>query len=110
MSSPEATELAKLTETTYFGLLIAWAQEVQRYCKKLGLDYDEIVSFYKEINFFPPVEYFPGFIDGHCVIPNLRILKDIFASDILDSIEKSNDMKGASMRDSHKENKKHENA
>jgi len=27
LSSPEATELAKLTETTYFGLIIAWAQE-----------------------------------------------------------------------------------
>src|SRR5262249_37779330 len=25
LSSPEATELAKLTETTYFGLMIAWA-------------------------------------------------------------------------------------
>ena len=32
LSSPEATEIAKLTETTYFGLLIAWAQEVERYC------------------------------------------------------------------------------
>src|SRR5262249_40931691 len=29
LSSPEATELAKLTETTYFGLLIAWAQELE---------------------------------------------------------------------------------
>jgi UDP-N-acetyl-D-mannosaminuronate dehydrogenase len=28
LSSPEAAELAKLTETTYFGLMIAWAQEV----------------------------------------------------------------------------------
>ena len=32
LSSPEATELAKLTETTYFGVLIAWAQEIERYC------------------------------------------------------------------------------
>jgi len=29
LSSPEATELAKLTETTYFGLMIAWAQEMR---------------------------------------------------------------------------------
>jgi UDP-N-acetyl-D-mannosaminuronate dehydrogenase len=27
LSSPEATELAKLLETTYFGVLLAWAQE-----------------------------------------------------------------------------------
>src|SRR5206468_1943452 len=40
LSEPEATELAKLTETTYFGLLIAWAQEVERYCDRLGQDYN----------------------------------------------------------------------
>ena len=44
--TPEASELAKLTETTYFGVLIAWAQEVERYCKAIGADYDEVVSFY----------------------------------------------------------------
>src|SRR5262245_15887237 len=49
LSSPEATELAKLSETTYFGLIIAWAQEVERYCDQLGQDYDEVVSFYDEI-------------------------------------------------------------
>src|SRR5438270_898651 len=38
LASPEATELAKLTETTYFGLLIAWAQEVERYSKQLQID------------------------------------------------------------------------
>src|SRR5208282_598409 len=32
LSSPEATELATPTETTYFGLMIAWAQELERYC------------------------------------------------------------------------------
>ena len=73
LGSPEATEIAKLTETTYFGVLIAWAQEVERYCKELGADYDEVVSFYEEIKFFPPVKYFPGVIGGHCVMPNIAI-------------------------------------
>ena len=36
LTTPEASELAKLTETTYFGLLIAWAQEVERYCDQAG--------------------------------------------------------------------------
>src|SRR5690349_1857002 len=62
LASPEATELGKLTETTYFGLMIAWAQEVERYCDQLALSYDEIASFYKEILFFPPVKYVPGVI------------------------------------------------
>ncbi len=36
LSSPEATELAKLTETTYFGVMIGWAQELERYCDQSG--------------------------------------------------------------------------
>ena len=93
LRSPEATEIAKLTETTYFGVMIAWAQEVERYCKALGADYDEVVSFYEEIKFFPPVKYFPGVIGGHCVMPNIAILLDKFPSDLLQAIIQSNMLK-----------------
>jgi UDP-N-acetyl-D-mannosaminuronate dehydrogenase len=87
---PEATELAKLTETTYFGLLISWAQEVERYCDQLGVSYDEVVSFYREIKYLPPVTYFPGIIGGHCVMPNIKILNRNWSSELLDAIESSN--------------------
>lgn len=93
LSSPEATELAKLTETTYFGLMIAWAQELERYCDQIGEDYDEISSFYDEIKFFPPVKYFPGVIGGHCVMPNIEILSKVKPSVLLDAIQASNQMK-----------------
>ena len=93
LSSPEATELAKLTETTYFGLLIAWAQEVERYCDRLGLKYDEVISIYEEIPFFPSVKYFPGVIGGHCVMSNIEILSRMSPSDILEAIESSNKQK-----------------
>jgi UDP-N-acetyl-D-mannosaminuronate dehydrogenase len=93
LSSPEATEIAKLTETTYFGLLIAWAQEVERYCIKLGANYDEVASFYDEISFFPPVKYFPGVIGGHCVMPNIDILRQQFSSGLLEAIVQSNSLK-----------------
>ena len=93
LSSPEATELAKLTETTYFGLIIAWAQEVERYCDQLGLNYDEIVSIYEEVPFFPRVKYFPGVIGGHCVMSNIEILSQMNHSDILKVIESSNRQK-----------------
>jgi len=93
LASPEASEIAKLTETTYFGLLIAWAQEVERYCTKLGANYDEVVSFYDEIKFFPQVKYFPGEIGGHCVMPNIAILSQQFPSGLLEAIVKSNTMK-----------------
>jgi UDP-N-acetyl-D-mannosaminuronate dehydrogenase len=90
LSSPEATELAKLTETTYFGLMIAWAQEVERYCDELRQNYDEIVSFYEEVNFFPHVKYFPGIVGGHCVLPNIKILSHLGPSEILQAILSSN--------------------
>jgi UDP-N-acetyl-D-mannosaminuronate dehydrogenase len=93
LTSPEATELAKLTETTYFGVLIAWAQEVERYSKHFGANYDEVASFYEEIGFFPPVKYTPGIIGGHCVMPNIKILKSLMKSGLLDAVEKSNDLK-----------------
>ena len=93
LSSPEATELAKLTETTYFGLLIAWAQEVERYCDKLGQDYGEVVRFYKEISYLPQVSFFPGVIGGHCVMPNIEILSAIDHSEILRAIQSSNSQK-----------------
>ena len=93
LSSPEATEVAKLTETTYFGLMIAWAQELERYCDQAQIDYDEVNSFYEEINFFPSVKYFPGVIGGHCVMPNIEILGKFQGSQLLDAIRFSNQMK-----------------
>ena len=99
LPSPESTELAKLTETSYFGLLIAWAQEVERYCKRVGVDYDDVTSFYSEIKFFPQVKYFPGVIGGHCVMPNIEILKRTFDSDILEAIKNSDELKAKEVRE-----------
>ena len=93
LAAPEATELAKLTETTYFGLMITWAQEVERYCDLAGLSYEEIVSFYDEIPFFPTTKYFPGIIGGHCVMPNIQILRKHCDSALLRAIEGSNHAK-----------------
>jgi UDP-N-acetyl-D-mannosaminuronate dehydrogenase len=93
LSSPEASELAKLTETTYFGLLIAWAQEVERYCDATGADYHEVVAFYDEIKYLPPVRLFPGVIGGHCVMPNIKILSVLDHPELLRAIEYSNAQK-----------------
>lgn len=93
LSSPEAIEFAKLSETTYFGLLIAWAQDLERFCDQLSVNYDEVVSYYEEIGYLPPVKFTPGIIGGHCVMPNIEILKKQFKSDFLDAIERSNELK-----------------
>lgn len=93
LPSPEAAELAKLAETTYFALLVAWAQEVERYCDALSLDYDTVTPMFEEIGYLPPVRYFPGVIGGHCLMPNIKLLKHVFHSDLLDAIEHSNALK-----------------
>ena len=97
LGSSEATELAKLTETTYFGVLIAWAQEVQRLCSTLGVEYDEVAGFYEEIGYLPPVKYTPGVIGGHCVMPNIAILKTVYDSGLLEWIERSNQLRTANL-------------
>jgi UDP-N-acetyl-D-mannosaminuronate dehydrogenase len=90
LDSPEAAELAKLTETTYFALLIAWAQTVERWSDRVGVEYDDVVSFYDEIGFFPPVKYFPGVIGGHCAMPNIELLARSCDSLLLEAIRSSN--------------------
>ena len=40
MDQPETLELAKLAETTYFGVLIAFAQELNRYAATVGANYE----------------------------------------------------------------------
>jgi UDP-N-acetyl-D-mannosaminuronate dehydrogenase len=93
VSSTATAELAKLTETTYLGLLIAFAQDVDRMARSVGVAYDEVVAFYEEIGYLPPVRYFPGVIGGHCVMPNIALLKRRFHSDLLDAIEWSNEVR-----------------
>ena len=95
LAGPEATELAKLCETTYFGVLIAWAQEVERYCDQTGQSYEEVVSYFDEISFFPQTKYFPGVIGGHCVMPNIKILRKLSDSALLRAVEASNEAKKA---------------
>ena len=90
MSSVEALELAKLLETSYFGVLLAWAQEMDRFAASVGADYWETLTFFEEIGFFPPVGFQPGFIGGHCVMPNLELLEQVRQSPFIDVIRTSN--------------------
>ena len=90
MSRPETLELAKLGETTYFGVLIAFAQELNRYAQRTGADYDEAIKFFDEVGFLPRTPYFPGFIGGHCVIPNIHLLLQTGDSELLKAVLDSN--------------------
>lgn len=90
MSSPNALELAKLLETTYFGVLVAWAQEMDRFAGAVDADYWETIDFFEEIDFFPPVGFQPGYIGGHCIMPNLELLEQVRGSPFIDVMRESN--------------------
>jgi UDP-glucose/GDP-mannose dehydrogenase family protein len=89
----ETLELAKLAETTYFGVLIAFAQELNRLADKVGGDYAAALDFFDEVEFLPRTRYFPGFIDGHCVIPNIHLLMRIAPSRLFEAVLVSNHMR-----------------
>ena len=79
MPDPITLELAKLVvDTSYYGWLINYAQISNMIAKKHGVDYDEMWSFSTEIHKFlgNRPKMFPGFIGGHCVIPNLSLIKE----------------------------------
>lgn len=90
MAKLETLELAKLAETTYFGICIAFAQELNRYAERVDGDYSEAIEFFDEVEFLPRVHYFPGVIGGHCVMPNIQLLLQVAPSPILAAIVDSN--------------------
>ena len=77
MSKPETLELAKIIcDTSYLGWLVNYAQLSNIIAIKHGVNYDEMWSFSDEIHRFlgNRPKMFPGFIGGHCVIPNIDLL------------------------------------
>jgi UDP-N-acetyl-D-mannosaminuronate dehydrogenase len=78
MSTSKTAEFAKiLVDTTYYGWLINYAQITKMICEKENIDFDEMWKFADEIheNLGNRPKMFPGIIGGHCVIPNLNLVK-----------------------------------
>lgn len=89
MSNPITLELAKIIcDTSYYGWLITFAQLSNLIAQEHKVDYDEMWSFSDEIHKFlgNRPKMFPGYIGGHCVIPNL----DLIHNQTLDLIKKIN--------------------
>ena len=79
ISDPLTLELAKIVvDTSYYGWLINYAQMSKTIAIKHGVDYEEMWSFSDEIHKFlgNRPKMFPGFIGGHCVIPNLSLIDE----------------------------------
>ena len=89
MSTPETLELGKiLCDTSYLGWLINYAQLTNMIAIQYNVNYDEMWTFADEIHKFlgNRPKMYPGFIGGHCVIPNL----DLMHNQTLDLIKKMN--------------------
>jgi len=92
LPTPELAELAKLLETTYLGVLIAWAQEMERLAAQYEGSFSDVNRFIEEIDFLPS-HIFPGAIGGHCVLPNIELLRSRVESQFLDLVVESNALK-----------------
>ena len=89
MSKPETLELAKIIcDTSYLGWLVNYAQISNNIAKEFNVNYDEMWEFSDEIHKIlgNRPKLFPGFIGGHCVIPNLELIHN----QTLDLISKMN--------------------
>ena len=89
LSNPITLELSKIIcDTSYYGWLINYAQMSKMIAEKYDVDYNEMWSFSDEIHKFlgNRPKMFPGFIGGHCVIPNLKLIDE----HSLDSINRIN--------------------
>ena len=86
-SKPETLELAKIIcDTSYLGWLVNYAQLSKKIAIEHGVDYDEMWSFSDEIHKLlgNRPKMYPGYIGGHCVIPNLKLINDSTLSIIND--------------------------
>lgn len=94
------TEIGKLLDTTYYGLVIAWHGEIKRLCDKYKIDFEKAVTDFNKTynegytklgkkNVVRPVLYPPkGGIKGHCIVQNAQILEKYFKSKAIDLVLK----------------------
>jgi len=79
MSNPLTLELAKIVvDTSYYGWLINYSQLSKMICDRNKVEYDEMWSYADEIHQFlgNRPKMYPGYIGGHCIIPNLELIDE----------------------------------
>jgi len=94
----KTSELAKLFCTTYYGLCIAWHGEMAKICKKEKVNFNDVATELNKTynegyaklgkkNVIRPVLFAPeNGIGGHCILPNVKILKKYYKSKAIDLI------------------------
>ncbi len=82
------TEIGKILDTSYYGVIIAWHGEMKEICDKFNVDFKKSVTDFNKTyndgylklkmnNVVRPVLYPPpnNIIGGHCIVENAEILK-----------------------------------
>ncbi|MDP1689897.1 MAG: hypothetical protein Q8L52_01695 [bacterium] len=94
------TELGKILDTTYYGIVIAWHGEMKEICDKFGVDFEKAVTDFNKTynegytkldkkNVIRPVFYPPQFgKPKHCIVPNATILEKYYKSPIFELLLK----------------------
>lgn len=96
------TEIGKLLDTSYYGVVIAWHGEMKKICQKYVVNFEKAVTDFNKTynrgytklgkkNVVRPVLYPPqktGGITKHCIIPNAEMLNKYFKSKAIDLILK----------------------
>lgn len=95
-SSSLETEFMKILNTTYYGLMIAWFQEIHRICEKFNMKEKEIIDFFRTSERdsggkHPRPVFYPGVIRGHCVVPNAKLLNELYLSPFVKVLLESNE-------------------
>jgi UDP-N-acetyl-D-mannosaminuronate dehydrogenase len=99
--NPETLELAKLFETAYRALMIAAWQEIHRLSTTFNADLGGIAEFIAEVHEVlgdRPV-FYPGYIGGHCLIPNTKLLDMVDSGSLWSFVPKSNEKRLEELRD-----------
>lgn len=85
------TELGKILDTTYYGVVIAWHGEMKKICDRFDVDFEKAVTDFNKTynqgysklgmkNVIRPVLYPPknDIIGGHCIIENTQIIRKYY--------------------------------
>jgi len=98
---PETLEVAKLWETVYRAIMIASWQELHRIARRFNADISTVAEFIGEVHEVlhdRPI-YFPGYIGGHCLIPNTIILNSVYSSKLFEFVLESNEKRLKELED-----------
>jgi UDP-N-acetyl-D-mannosaminuronate dehydrogenase len=97
LENSDWTEFLKLASTSKYGLNIVWADYMAHVAESLGMPYDRVKEWdkaynrlYKEMH-LPDYQKFvldapDGYIGGHCIVPNAKLLITQFPDAMLEAI------------------------